>query len=91
VSTGLVVAGLPAAEPWSTSPSCWGKRAQLSDVVKASVYVTDRAHLAPVAEVVLGSLSGVAPAFGALIVKGLASPELLIEVDITAVIAEART
>jgi enamine deaminase RidA (YjgF/YER057c/UK114 family) len=63
--------------------------ARLSDVVKASLYVTDRAYLAPVAAVVLRSLSGVAPAFGALIVKGLASPELLMEVDITAVIADA--
>jgi hypothetical protein len=38
--------------------------------------------------VILGRLSGVNPAFSALIVKGLASPELLMEVDITAVIED---
>ncbi len=62
--------------------------ARLSDVVKASVFVTDRAYLADVSNVVLGALQGVNPAFGALIVKGLASPELLMEVDITAVVAD---
>ena len=62
--------------------------AKLSDVVKATVFVTDRAFLAPAADVVLGRLAGVNPAFGVLIVKGLASPELLMEVDITAVVAD---
>ena len=64
--------------------------ARLSDVVKASVFVTDRAFLAPVTQVVLGGLKDAAPAFSAIIVKGLASPELLMEVDITAVIADQR-
>jgi enamine deaminase RidA (YjgF/YER057c/UK114 family) len=58
--------------------------AAVSDVTRATVFVTDRAYLAPVAEVVLGRLAGVVPAFGAVIVKGLASPDLLMEVDITA-------
>jgi enamine deaminase RidA (YjgF/YER057c/UK114 family) len=60
--------------------------ARLSDVVKATVFVTDRAFLAGVGEAVLDRLEGTAPAFSAMIVKGLASPELLMEVDITAVI-----
>ena len=63
--------------------------ARLSDIVKATVFVTDRAFLAAACDVILGRLSGVNPAFSALIVKGLASPELLMEVDITAVIADA--
>jgi enamine deaminase RidA (YjgF/YER057c/UK114 family) len=58
--------------------------AALSDVVRATVYVTDRAYLAPVTQVVMRHLSGVAPTFRAVIVKGLASPDLLMEVDITA-------
>ena len=62
--------------------------ARFSDVVKATVFVTDRAYLAGVCDVVLRRLQGVNPAFSALIVKGLASPELLMEVDITAVIAD---
>jgi enamine deaminase RidA (YjgF/YER057c/UK114 family) len=60
--------------------------ATLADVVKATVFVTDRAFLPGVCDVVLARLSGASPAFSALIVKGLASPELLMEVDITAVV-----
>lgn len=59
--------------------------ARPSDVVKATVYVTDRAFLAGVSDAVLRRFAGAAPAFSAVIVKGLASPELLMEVDITAV------
>ena len=59
--------------------------AGLADVVKATVFVTDRAFLPGVTEVVLRRLNGVTPCFSALVVKGLASPELLMEVDITAV------
>ena len=59
--------------------------AGLADVVKTTVFVTDRAFLAAVTDVVLRRLDGVTPCFSALVVKGLASPELLMEVDITAV------
>ena len=58
--------------------------AGLADVVKATVFVTDRAFLAGVTDVVLRRLDGVTPCFSAIVVKGLASPELLMEVDITA-------
>jgi enamine deaminase RidA (YjgF/YER057c/UK114 family) len=64
--------------------------AGLADVVKATVFVTDRTFLPGVSAVVLDRLKGHAPAFSALIVKGLASPELLMEVDITAVIPDTR-
>jgi enamine deaminase RidA (YjgF/YER057c/UK114 family) len=57
--------------------------AGLPDVAKATLYVTDRAHLRPALEV-LGRRLPHGPAVTPLIVKGLASPELLIEVDITA-------
>jgi enamine deaminase RidA (YjgF/YER057c/UK114 family) len=63
--------------------------AALSDVTRATVFVTDRAYLAPVTDVVLRHLDGVMPTFRAVIVKGLASPDLLMEVDITAEIAGA--
>ena len=59
--------------------------AGMRDVVKATVFVTDRAFLGGVSDVVLRRLDGVVPCFSALVVKGLASPELLMEVDITAV------
>jgi enamine deaminase RidA (YjgF/YER057c/UK114 family) len=55
----------------------------LSNVVKATVYVTDRAFLADVNAAVLRRLPS--PAFTSVIVKGLASPELLMEVDIVAI------
>ena len=63
--------------------------AKLSDVVKATVLVTDRAFLPGVCDVVLARLGGAGAAFSVLIVKGLASPELLMEVDITAVVGGA--
>ena len=58
--------------------------AALADVAKATIYVTDRAFLAGVTDVVLRRLDSVQPCVSALIVKGLASPDLLMEVDITA-------
>ena len=67
------------------SRSCSGKpERQLSDVTKATLFVTDRAFLADATEVILRRLKGVMPAFSAIVIKGLASPELLMEVDITA-------
>jgi enamine deaminase RidA (YjgF/YER057c/UK114 family) len=59
--------------------------ARMADVVKATVYVTDRAFLADVNKIVLRRLGNASPAFTSVIVKGLASPELLMEVDIVAI------
>lgn len=59
--------------------------AGLADVAKATVYVTERDYLAPVNEAVLRRFGKDAPAFSTLVVKGLASPELLMEVDIVAI------
>jgi enamine deaminase RidA (YjgF/YER057c/UK114 family) len=64
--------------------------AGLGDVVKATVYVTDRAFIADVNDVVLRRLGNNTPAFTTLVVKGLASPELLMEVDIVAVAKERQ-
>lgn len=65
--------------------------ARLSDVVKVTVFVTDRAFLTGVSELILHRFAGVAPAFTVMIVKGLASPELLMEVDVTAIIPDQRS
>jgi enamine deaminase RidA (YjgF/YER057c/UK114 family) len=58
--------------------------AKLADAVHATVYVTDRAWMAP-------TLRAIAPRFAdcpvpltVLVVKGLAAPEILMEVDIRA-------
>jgi enamine deaminase RidA (YjgF/YER057c/UK114 family) len=56
----------------------------LGEVCRAVVYATDRAHLAPAREAVLRHLAGVPCAMSEIIVKGLASPGLLMEVDIHA-------
>ena len=45
----------------------------------------DRAFFAEVNEIVMRRLGGASPAFTSVIVKGLASPELLMEVDIVAI------
>jgi enamine deaminase RidA (YjgF/YER057c/UK114 family) len=57
----------------------------LDDVVKATVYVTERDFLEEVNEAVLRRFGTTPPAFTSFEVKGVASPELLMEVDITAV------
>ncbi len=60
--------------------------AQMGDVTKATVFVTDRAYLSSVTETVLRHLGPAAPCLSTLIIKGLASPELAMEVDITAMV-----
>ena len=59
--------------------------ASLDDVAKATVYVTESDFLPSVNETVLRRLGKAAPAFTTVVVKGLASPELLMEVDIVAI------
>lgn len=59
--------------------------ASLGDVAKATIYVTDRAHLVSVNAAIARRFGDTAPAFTSVIVKGLASAELLMEVDIVAI------
>ena len=58
--------------------------ASLSDVVKVTIYITDRAYREPVYQVVGRWLKGVYPVSTGLIVQGLARPEYLMEIDIIA-------
>jgi enamine deaminase RidA (YjgF/YER057c/UK114 family) len=64
--------------------------ATIDDVAKATVYVTESDFLPAVNAAVLKRFGETAPAFTTLVVKGLASPELLMEVDIVAVRKGAR-
>jgi enamine deaminase RidA (YjgF/YER057c/UK114 family) len=64
--------------------------ATLADVAKATVYVTEREVLPMVNDAVLRRFGTSRPAFTAMVVKGLASPELLMEVDIVAVRGQAK-
>jgi enamine deaminase RidA (YjgF/YER057c/UK114 family) len=63
--------------------------ARLQDVVKITIYITDRAHREPVYRVVGRWLKGVYPVSTGLIVKGLARPEYLMEIDVIAEIPTA--
>lgn len=64
--------------------------AQMSDVCKVTIYVTDRAHRPAVYRAVGRALKGVHVASTGLIVRGLAKPEWLMEIDVVAVIPPER-
>ena len=59
---------------------------KMAHVCKVTVYITDRAYREPVYNVVGRHLKGVFPCGTGLIVNGLALPEMLVEIDIEAVI-----
>ncbi len=62
--------------------------AELEHICKITVYITDREHREPVYRVVGKWLKGVYPVSTGLIVKGLARPEYLMEIDVDAVIPD---
>ncbi|MGA9867468.1 MAG: Rid family hydrolase [Acetobacteraceae bacterium] len=59
--------------------------ADLSHAVRLVTYVTDRAYMAPVLDVVRPAFADTPAAGTELIVKGLAAPEVLMEIDVHAV------
>jgi enamine deaminase RidA (YjgF/YER057c/UK114 family) len=84
--TDLGDAGTQAAQAMRNVETLLGEAgAQLSDIAKLVLYVTDRAYLAPAREAVLRPLGAVPCALSEIIVKGLASPDLAMEVDVFAV------
>ncbi|MDH5556371.1 MAG: RidA family protein [Alphaproteobacteria bacterium] len=64
--------------------------AELRDVVKIVIYITDREYREPVYRVVGRWLKGVYPVSTGIIVSGLAKQEWLMEIDVTAVIPDER-
>jgi len=62
--------------------------AKLEHICKITVYITDRAYREPVYRVIGKWLKGVYPVSTGLIVQALAKPELLMEIDVDAVIPE---
>ncbi len=60
--------------------------ADLTDVVKCTVYVTDRAHWAPMNDVYFANFAEDPPHRVSCIVAGLGSPDCLVEIDATAFI-----
>ena len=65
--------------------------AQLEDIVKIVVYLTDIRYREPVYRVMGRWLKGVFPVSTGLIVSALARPEWVVEIDATAVIPEQRS
>ena len=60
--------------------------ARMDHIRKITTYVTDRAWREPVDAVISRHLGTTAPAATGLIVNGLATPEMLVAIDIDAVI-----
>ena len=84
--TDIGDAGTQAAQAMRNVEALLGEAgAGLSDIAKVILYVTDRAHLAPARETVLRHLGAVPCVLSEIIVKGLASPDLAMEVDVFAV------
>jgi 2-iminobutanoate/2-iminopropanoate deaminase len=62
----------------------------MDDVVKCTVYVTDRAYWQPMNEVYFKNFTRDPPHRVSCIVSGLGSPECLVEIDATAYLGEAH-
>jgi enamine deaminase RidA (YjgF/YER057c/UK114 family) len=60
----------------------------LNDICKITPYIADRAYREPVYQVVGQHLQGVFPVGTGLIVDGFASPRILVEIDVDAVVQE---
>ena len=62
--------------------------AKLDHITKITVYITDRAYREPVYRTIGAWLKGVYPCSTGLIVSGLARPEWVMEIDVSAVIPD---
>lgn len=62
--------------------------AKLEHICKITVYITDRTYREPVYKVIGNWLKGIYPCSTGLIVNGLARPELLMEIDVEAIIPD---
>lgn len=63
--------------------------ASLADAVAATIYVTDRAQIAAVMDELMPRLSEHPIPHSLFVVKGLAAPEILMEIDVHAILADA--
>ncbi|ABG04809.1 Endoribonuclease L-PSP [Rubrobacter xylanophilus DSM 9941] len=62
--------------------------ASIDDVCKITVYVTDRKYRNEVYRVIADHFRGVFPCSTGLVVDGLALPEMLVEIDVEAVVSD---
>jgi enamine deaminase RidA (YjgF/YER057c/UK114 family) len=64
--------------------------AELSDICKVTIYITDPRYREAVYRKIGEHLKGVFPVSTGIVVSALARPEWLVEVDVTAVIPDQR-
>lgn len=85
-----------AAEQTETAMACVKQLleesgARLEHICKTTVYLTDRAYRDPVYRVIGKWLKGVHPCSTGLIVNGLARPEMLMEIDVEAIVPDGAS
>ncbi|MGG3571773.1 RidA family protein [Bacillus gobiensis] len=64
--------------------------ATINDVCKLTTYLTDRSYRKEAYAVIAKHFKGVYPVSTGLVVNGLALPEMLVEIDVEAVISENK-
>ena len=64
---------------------------ELAHICRIQVYITDRAYRDDVYQAIGKWLKGVFPCQTGLIVNGLAKPEMLMEIDVEAIIPDEKT
>ncbi len=64
---------------------------KLEHICKVTTYITDRAHREAVYNVIGRHLKGIHPCGTGIIVRGLAMPEMMMEIDVEAMIPEDET
>ncbi len=64
---------------------------KLEHICKLTTYITDRGHREAVYNVIGRHLKGIHPCGTGIIVRGLAMPEMLMELDVEAMIPEDET
>ena len=64
---------------------------KLEHICKTTIYITDRAYREEVYKVIGQHLKGIHVCSTGLIVKGLAKPEMVMEIDVEAIIPDDKT
>ena len=62
--------------------------AEIRHIVKTTIYITDRKYRDEVYQTIGKWLKGVYPCSTGLIVSGLAKPEMVVEIDVEAVVPD---
>jgi len=63
----------------------------INDICKITVYLTDRSYRSQAYAVIGEHFRGVYPCSTGLVVQGLALPEMLVEIDVEAIVSDSST